>query len=88
MEKVFRIYNLGPEKQYIQAVGMGLILFREEIDELAAGFGSRIGRIPGDTTVDVIPPIAREKLPEVGGALIKLAQDLDPTPPTPTYEID
>lgn len=87
MEKMFQILNVGRRNQYIRAYGMGMIMFRSEADQIVGRFESRIQRASGDTSVSIVPPIASERLPELGAALVELARNLDPSGPPPDFEV-
>lgn len=87
IDKVFSIVTERRGAQYVRTQGMGRVMFRPEADAVVASFGSRIRRSAGDTTFDIVPPIEKAKLKNFGGALVKMALDLDPTPPEPTFDI-
>jgi hypothetical protein len=87
-EKEFVINYLGPSEQFVIASRtLGRVLMRDEIVKIVGEFGSRVKMTPGDVSIDIIPPIPKDRLPELGEALVQLAQKLDPTPPPPTYKI-
>lgn len=85
MEKVFRLKRTGAS---ISVIGMGRIMFRPEADDIVSRFGSEVKGLPGESVVDFMPPIERDRLDELGGALVDLAKLLDPNPPEPTYRIE
>jgi hypothetical protein len=84
MEKRFYISRDGDS---VNVVGMGRIMFRPEAGDIVGRFGSIIKGDPGESIVDIVPPIKKDRLDELGGALVELAKMLDPNPPDPDHKI-
>lgn len=86
--KEFIISNIPREAQRVLVpLTLGRILFRQEIDEIVGRYGSRAQRNPDGGSIEVVPPIPKDKLSELGDALVKLAKTLEPDGPEPTYDI-
>jgi hypothetical protein len=88
IEKRFTISNWEGNVQSVSVTEpLGRILLRDEIKVIAASYGSEVKTSFNSPSVDIVPPIPAKKQAEFGEALVKLAQELDPAEPSPTYQI-
>jgi hypothetical protein len=87
-EKKFTIDNRAPgEQRVFVSRPLGRILLRDEINVIAASFGSKAKTYNDVEYIDIVPPIPEERQAEFGKALVELAQQLDPADPPPSYWI-
>ena len=86
-EKRFLI-GAGKKATYVYVgTDLGRILHRPEVSELARSYGSEIRKSSGFSEVEIVPPIPAKRLNKFGEELVNLANNLDPTPPMPSYKI-
>jgi hypothetical protein len=85
--KIFLIHQQKDSTSVTRSPELGRILFRPEINVIAAQFGSIVLRVGGETVIDIVPPVKDEEIPILGDALVDLAKTLDPSPPEPIYKI-
>ncbi len=87
--KEFRIRHSPGGEQFINTTNaLGRVLLREEVDDIVGRYGSVAKKALHGKSIDVVPPIHRKHLDELGKAFVELAKSLDPTDPEPTYKIE
>lgn len=80
------IYDANP--QTVRASrNMGMLLLHNQVRDIVEDFGSRVIQDRLSGTIDIVPPLPSEKLPDLGQAIIGFALQFDDTPPPPTYRI-
>jgi hypothetical protein len=86
-DKYFNIHQGQAATTVNTSLPLGLILRRPEVREIVSSFGSSIIGHP-DASMEIIPPIAQGSLSKLGEELVRLANELDPSKPLPTYHIN